>query len=132
MPRGTWGQNPAYRPTRPSSTADQRLCGQRWASVRAESATRPRTESTAALVRSSESGTDRGHVTAAELAAAARTDERYTREWCEQQAAAGLLTVADADRAPGERRFALPSGSVAVLLDPEIDNDMFRFNRLGG
>src|SRR3954468_14148187 len=48
--------NPAYRPTRPSSASDQHLFGQVRAPARTESATRPRTESTAALVRSSESG----------------------------------------------------------------------------
>jgi SAM-dependent methyltransferase len=62
---------------------------------------------------------DRGPITPAELAAAARTDARYTREWCEQQAAAGLVTVHDPDRAVAERHFALPPGSEAVLLDPQ-------------
>src|SRR6059058_2809672 len=61
---------------------------------------------------------DHGPVTAAQLAAAAGTDGRYTREWCEQQAAAGLLTV-DAGSAPTERQFRLPPGSEAVLLDPQ-------------
>ena len=66
---------------------------------------------------------DRGPCTAAQLAASAAIDARYTREWCEQQAVAGPLTV---DRAadsavdgPDERRFSLPPGSEPVLLDPE-------------
>jgi 2-polyprenyl-3-methyl-5-hydroxy-6-metoxy-1,4-benzoquinol methylase len=62
---------------------------------------------------------DRGPSTSPALAAAAGIDTRYTREWCEQQAAAGLLTVDAPQRDPGERRFALPPGSEAVLLDPE-------------
>ena len=52
-----------------------------------------------------------GDRTAAELAGAAGIDERYAREWLEQQAAAGLLTVTD------DRRFALPAATEAVLLD---------------
>jgi 2-polyprenyl-3-methyl-5-hydroxy-6-metoxy-1,4-benzoquinol methylase len=60
-----------------------------------------------------------GALTADELGAAAGVDARYTREWCEQQAAAGLLTVDDTEAAPEARRFTLPPGSEAVLLDPE-------------
>src|SRR6476619_3952909 len=61
----------------------------------------------------------RGPCTAVELAAAAGVDDRYAREWCEQQAVAGLITVDDATQPVDERRFALPVGSEAVLLDPE-------------
>jgi SAM-dependent methyltransferase len=70
---------------------------------------------------------DRGSVTSAQLAAAAGTDARYTREWCEQQAAAGLLTVLDPDRAAAERHFALPPGSEAVLLDPQSQGYLVPF-----
>jgi len=52
-----------------------------------------------------------GPRTAAELATATGTDERYVREWCEQQAVAGLLAVDD------RRHFALLAGSEAVLID---------------
>ena len=62
---------------------------------------------------------DSGPCTAAQLAASAGTDPRYTREWCEQQAVAGLLSVDSADDGPEERRFSLLRGSAAVLLDPE-------------
>ncbi|XVU23642.1 class I SAM-dependent methyltransferase [Actinoplanes sp. CA-054009] len=48
--------------------------------------------------------------TAGELAETTGIDERYAREWLEQQAAAGLLTV-DGDA------FALAPGLDAVLLD---------------
>ena len=37
------------------------------------------------------------------------TFERYAREWLEQQATAGLLTVDDAAAAAGDRRFTLPA-----------------------
>ncbi|XVV11003.1 class I SAM-dependent methyltransferase [Actinoplanes sp. CA-131856] len=49
-------------------------------------------------------------LTAGELAKATNIDERYAREWLEQQAAAGLLTVED-------DAFALAPGLDAVLLD---------------
>jgi ubiquinone/menaquinone biosynthesis C-methylase UbiE len=62
---------------------------------------------------------DHGPSTAPELAAAAGIDDRYAREWCEQQAVAGLLDVDDPAGAADARRFALPAGSEAVLLDPD-------------
>jgi 2-polyprenyl-3-methyl-5-hydroxy-6-metoxy-1,4-benzoquinol methylase len=62
---------------------------------------------------------DHGPATAAELGAAAGVDVRYAREWCEQQAAAGLVAVDDADLPPLDRHFSLRPGSAAVLLDPD-------------
>ncbi len=62
---------------------------------------------------------DHGPSTAPELAAATGIDTRYTREWCEQQAAAGMLAVDDLRCDPDGRRFTLPPGSEAVLLDPD-------------
>lgn len=53
---------------------------------------------------------DGGPATAAELAERAGTQPRYTREWAEQQAVAGILTL-DGDR------FALPAGHATALLD---------------
>jgi SAM-dependent methyltransferase len=61
-------------------------------------------------------------ITAAELAARAGSDPRYTREWCEQQAASGLLLVEGADGgADGEeaRRYGLPEALGPVLADPD-------------
>lgn len=55
-----------------------------------------------------------GPATAAELAARTGTDARYAREWLEQQAVAGLLTV-DGDGSGEERRFAIPPSAVEVL-----------------
>lgn len=57
--------------------------------------------------------------TSAELAAAAAVDERYAREWLEQQAVAGVVTVADAGAPVAERRFTLPEEHAVVLLDEE-------------
>jgi 2-polyprenyl-3-methyl-5-hydroxy-6-metoxy-1,4-benzoquinol methylase len=55
--------------------------------------------------------------TASELADATATDERYAREWLEQQAVAGILEVDDADAQPEERRYRLPEGHDEVLLE---------------
>ena len=60
---------------------------------------------------------DRGASTSGELADAAGINQRYAREWLEQQAASGILTVDDVDAAPDERRFSLPPGHDEVLLD---------------
>jgi 2-polyprenyl-3-methyl-5-hydroxy-6-metoxy-1,4-benzoquinol methylase len=60
---------------------------------------------------------DRGLCTAGELAKTAAINERYAREWLEQQAATGILAVDDADATPDERRFSLPPGHDEVLLD---------------
>ena len=59
-----------------------------------------------------------GPATSAELAERAGIAERYAREWLEQQAAIGYLTV-DATAAPDARRFALPAGHAAVLVDQD-------------
>ncbi len=56
--------------------------------------------------------------TAPELADATGIAPRYAREWLEQQAVAGVLTVDDASAPADERRFALPDGHVGALVDP--------------
>ncbi|MGQ0630338.1 MAG: class I SAM-dependent methyltransferase [Sporichthyaceae bacterium] len=61
---------------------------------------------------------DLGAVTADQLAAKTRLDERYLREWLEQQAVAGILDVDDAAAAQSERRFSLSRAHAAVLADP--------------
>jgi 2-polyprenyl-3-methyl-5-hydroxy-6-metoxy-1,4-benzoquinol methylase len=55
--------------------------------------------------------------TASQLADATGTDGRYTREWLEQQAVAGILEVDEADALPEERRYRLPEGHEEVLLE---------------
>jgi 2-polyprenyl-3-methyl-5-hydroxy-6-metoxy-1,4-benzoquinol methylase len=60
-----------------------------------------------------------GSMTAPELAKETGTFERYAREWLEQQAAAGILTVDDASAGPDERRYVLPPGHIEPLLDLE-------------
>ena len=60
---------------------------------------------------------ERADVTVDELAEAAGIDPRYAREWLEQQAVAGILTLAGAS--DGERRFALPAPHREVLAEAE-------------
>jgi SAM-dependent methyltransferase len=60
---------------------------------------------------------EQGPSTSAELAAAAGTAERYTREWLEQQAVAGILEVDDVAAEPAERRFSVPAAHAEVLSD---------------
>jgi 2-polyprenyl-3-methyl-5-hydroxy-6-metoxy-1,4-benzoquinol methylase len=60
-----------------------------------------------------------GALTAPELAAAAGIAPRYAREWLEQQAVAGMLTVDDTLDEADARRFRLPSSHAAVLADDE-------------
>jgi len=57
---------------------------------------------------------DNGPLTSSELADAAGIQERYAREWLEQQAASDLVEVEGED---GERRFRLPQGHDEALLD---------------
>jgi SAM-dependent methyltransferase len=62
---------------------------------------------------------ERGPATAGELAARTATDQRYVREWLEQQAAAGVLACDDAAAAPEDRRFSLSAGHADALLNPD-------------
>ncbi len=62
---------------------------------------------------------DHDGVTSGELAAAAGTAERYTREWLEQQAIIGILHVDDAASAPRDRHYTLPAGHAEALVDTE-------------
>jgi SAM-dependent methyltransferase len=55
--------------------------------------------------------------TAPGLAERTGTAPRYTREWLEQQAVAGLLTVDDEAAGPDERRYTLPEAHRPVLVD---------------
>ena len=62
---------------------------------------------------------DDGGATSAELAVRTGTDERYVREWLEQQAVAGFLSVDDPERKSGERRYQLPVAHRPVFADEE-------------
>ena len=62
-----------------------------------------------------------GGATSMELATATRTDERYVREWLEQQAVAGILEASTEGEATA-RRYTLPAGHDEVLLDADSLN----------
>ena len=58
-----------------------------------------------------------GPSTSSEIAVRAGVDERYAREWLEQQAVAAVLTVDDPSASAAERRYALPAEHREPLLD---------------
>jgi SAM-dependent methyltransferase len=58
-----------------------------------------------------------GPSTSAELARRAGADERYVREWLEQQAVSSVLTVDDPAAPAPERRYAVPAEHREALLD---------------
>ena len=60
----------------------------------------------------------RGAGTVAELSEAAGIAPRYAREWLEQQAVAGVLTVDDVTADAEARRYQLPEAHVGVVADP--------------
>ena len=62
---------------------------------------------------------ERGAASSTGLAERTGLNERYLREWLEQQAATGILEVDDPSAAPGERVFSLPEGHADALVDPE-------------
>jgi 2-polyprenyl-3-methyl-5-hydroxy-6-metoxy-1,4-benzoquinol methylase len=66
--------------------------------------------------------TSKGPLTAAELAATAGINERYAREWLEQEAVAGILLVEPGNGSGGERRYSLPRGHAEVLTDADSVN----------
>jgi 2-polyprenyl-3-methyl-5-hydroxy-6-metoxy-1,4-benzoquinol methylase len=62
---------------------------------------------------------DGGDATPDELARRTGTAERYVREWLEQQAVAGFLTVANPDADAGARRYELPAEHRPVFVDED-------------
>jgi len=71
---------------------------------------------------------DAGASTPRDLASRAGIDERYAREWLEQQAVTGILEVDDAAKAEGERRYSLPPAHAEALIN--LDS-MFSISPLG-
>lgn len=60
-----------------------------------------------------------GPLDSIELSERSGTNERYAREWLEQQAACGILDVNDEAAAPQERRYALAPAQAAVLAQED-------------
>jgi SAM-dependent methyltransferase len=73
---------------------------------------------------------DRKPITAKELAHETGTDERYVREWLEQQAVTGILQTEDADLEAGDRTYRLTPGHNEVLLEKDSPNYLAAFARL--
>lgn len=65
---------------------------------------------------------ENGALTSPELAERANTNERYTREWLEQQTVTGILQVENETAGPQERRYRLPAAYQEVLVDRESLN----------
>jgi 2-polyprenyl-3-methyl-5-hydroxy-6-metoxy-1,4-benzoquinol methylase len=73
----------------------------------------------------------KGPLTSSELAAQTQTNERYVREWLEQQTVTGILAVEDAAAAPETRKFSLPAGHVEVLTEKDSLNYLAPLAQLG-
>jgi 2-polyprenyl-3-methyl-5-hydroxy-6-metoxy-1,4-benzoquinol methylase len=63
-----------------------------------------------------------GPVTASQLAARTNTNDRYVREWLEQQTISGVLEVSSENGNPSGRKFKLPPGRAEVLVDQDSLN----------
>lgn len=63
-----------------------------------------------------------GWLTSTELAEQTNTNERYTREWLEQQTVSGVVRVQDERVDALHRRFQLPAAHVEVLTERESLN----------
>jgi 2-polyprenyl-3-methyl-5-hydroxy-6-metoxy-1,4-benzoquinol methylase len=62
---------------------------------------------------------ERGPLTPGELAKASATNERYAREWLEQQGATGILACGNPGDDPGTRRYALPVDYHDLFINPD-------------
>jgi hypothetical protein len=62
---------------------------------------------------------DAGSVTESELAEKAGIADRYAREWLEQQAVAGFLTVTQLSTEPATRRYGLTDEQESFLVRPD-------------
>jgi 2-polyprenyl-3-methyl-5-hydroxy-6-metoxy-1,4-benzoquinol methylase len=65
-----------------------------------------------------------GPSTSTELASEVGVNERYAREWLEQQTMAGILETQNPDASDTERRYRVPAGHDEVLLDAGSLNGM--------
>jgi 2-polyprenyl-3-methyl-5-hydroxy-6-metoxy-1,4-benzoquinol methylase len=68
--------------------------------------------------------------TPGELATEAGIHPRYAREWLEQQAVAGVLSVDDAGKDEDDRRYALPAEHAGIVADPTDENHLAPFARM--
>ena len=73
---------------------------------------------------------EHGPATAGDAASTTGTNERYVREWLEQQAVTGLVSVDDASADPDARRYSLPVEQNLRVLDRDSLNYMSAFLRM--
>jgi SAM-dependent methyltransferase len=73
---------------------------------------------------------DHGPATSVELARRTHANERYVREWLEQQTIYGILEVDNPAASPTERSFRLPSAHAEVLTDRESLNYLAPLSQL--
>ena len=71
-----------------------------------------------------------GGLTSSKLASRTDTQERYVREWLEQQAVAGILDVDDSGAEAKARLYTLPAGHAEVLTDRDSLNYVAPLARL--
>ena len=71
-----------------------------------------------------------GDRTAGELAEETGIHPRYAREWLEQQAVAGVVTVDDASKGADERRYALPLDHAGIVADPDHELHLAPFAQM--
>lgn len=71
-----------------------------------------------------------GPATSEELASRTGSNERYVREWLEQQAVAGLLEVEDEKAEARKRLYSLPPEHAEVLVDRDSLNYLAPLPRL--
>lgn len=67
---------------------------------------------------------DGAPLTPSELASRCSINERYAREWLEQQAVTGILTVDDVAASDDARRYSLPEGHARALTDLDSASSM--------
>lgn len=72
---------------------------------------------------------DDGPASAPELARRTGTHPRYAREWLEQQAVTGYLTV-ERDGEPDDRVFAIPAATAEVMTDHSSIDHLAPFARM--
>lgn len=68
-------------------------------------------------------------MTSTGLASQAGIDERYAREWLEQQAVTGILEVDDPAKPERERRYSLPVAHAEALIDLDSMNSIAPLGR---
>lgn len=73
---------------------------------------------------------DHGPATSSDVATRTGTAERYVREWLEQQAVAGFISIDDEDADIDARHYSLPAAHQAIFVDEDDLNYLAPLARL--